>query len=218
MMDQSILFYSAQKVFSCPQVESISVSQAQSFWPAFNPLTFSLASVQIGPWYELYSTLETLLTVLPTGTTLAWRGEEVSGLWASFTRVQILWGQLLSPESWYDQWSVAGCWVHLMRDSGVTVIYLPPSILTASFCAFSLLCCTQDLIQAWVAIGLIQVGLETENLAPAGTLEFVASGEILNFDLLCNPVVYLPDPVLVQVHHQSCWIEPATVQVIWSNS
>lgn len=69
-----------------------------------------------------------------------------------------------------------------------------------------------------MAIGLIEVGLETGNLAPAGTLEFVASREILNFDLLCNSVVYLPDPVLVQVHDQSCWIEPATVQVIWSNS
>lgn len=168
--------------------------------------------------WAVFNTLETLLIMLPTGTTLAWHGEESVGCG------HLSWESKSSGVSYSPQrvdmtnglWLGAG--VHLMSDSGVTVIYLPPSILTASFCAFSILCCTQDLTQAWVAIGLIEVGLETENLALADTLEFVASKEVLIFDLLCNSVVYLPDPVLVQVHKQSCWIEPATVQIIWGNS
>lgn len=168
--------------------------------------------------WAVFNTLETLLTVLPSGTTLAWCGEESVGCG------HLSWESKSSGVSYSPQrvdmtsglWLGAG--VHLMRDSGVTVIYLPPSILTASFCALSILCCTQDLTQAWVTIGLIEVGLESENLAPAHTLEFVALREVLNFDLLCNSVVYLPDPVLVQVHNQSCCIEPATVQVTGGNS
>ena len=100
----------AEEVFSFQQLENISVSHAQSFWPAFNPLTFFLTSVQIGHdmSYIQHSRDIAHCATYWDHPDLTWG--RVSGLWASFMRVQILWGQLLSPESWYDQWSVAGCW------------------------------------------------------------------------------------------------------------
>lgn len=42
---------------------------------------------------------------------------------------------------------------------------------------------------------LNKLGLETENLAPAHSLGFVASEEVLNYDLLGDTVVYSPEPV-----------------------
>lgn len=60
--------------------------------------------------WAVFNTLETLLTMLPTGTTLAWHGEESVGCGHLSWESKSSGGQLLSPESWYDQWSVAGCW------------------------------------------------------------------------------------------------------------
>lgn len=93
-----------------------------------------------------------------------------------------------------DLWLGAG--VCLMRDTGATLIHLALSILTLLPLVLLPPLLPQDLTQVWVDIGLIELHLETENLAPVDTLGFIPSEEVLNYDLLCDSVVYLPDSVL----------------------